>query len=134
MPIIGGRYYANPSYGRALEEAREAGARNPADGAQDDARGERDDGAPQGRSARDSRPGARHPADDAQDAARSAGAAHHIHISREPRGIVVHVPHHAPSSDDAEPEPHGTWSTHTFAHGDHHAAAEFVKHQLARRA
>ncbi len=26
MPIIGGKYYANPSYGRALEEAREAGA------------------------------------------------------------------------------------------------------------
>ncbi len=105
MPIIGGRFYANPAYGRALEEARE----------QDAGR----DGVAQ----------------DAQDrvAREAEGQAHRIDIQREPDGVKVHVHRHGPGSDDASPEPSGSWETHAFERDDHHGVGEFVKRQLARR-
>ena len=108
MPIIGGRFYANPAYGKALEEAREE------DAARSDARATQD--APPGGVARE-----------------AAGPAHHIHIQREPNGIKVYVHRHGPGSHDASPEPSGSWETRTFERDDHHGVGEFVKRHLARR-
>ncbi len=102
MPMIHGRYYANPAYGRAMEQTR----------------GEEENASP-GR-------------EDGSTSVATSGGVHRIHIQHHPDGIKVRVLHHAPGSDEESAEPSGRFTTHHFEHGDHEGVGRFVTHVLSK--
>ena len=104
MPMIRGRYYANPAYGEAMERARQAELESALSLADEDARH------PSGR----------------------AGEVHHIHILRHPDGVRVHVYDPAPGSDAGDEAPSGPRTTHNFDRDDHRGISDFVSSVLAR--
>ncbi len=103
MPLIRGRYYANPAYGRAMERARGRAAEP--ESAQED---EREPMAGSG-----------------------YGRVHNIHIQPHAEGVGVHVQYHGPDSDAEHDAPSGHWCTHNFDYDDHEGIGRFVANALA---
>ncbi len=115
MPLIRGRYYVNPAYGRAMERAR-------GDPPQAGARGH------------EAEPRLVGGWEDAHEPPRLVGAGrgvHSIHIQRHAEGVRVHLQHHGPASDDEHDAPSGHWCTHNFDCDDHEGVGRFVASALA---
>ena len=114
MPLIRGRYYANPAYGKAMERAR--GHEAEPESARED---EREPTAGPGSVGAGSR--LRH------------GGVHQIHIEPHAEGVRVQVQYHGPTSDAAHDAPSGHWCTHNFDSDDHEGIGRFVASALAHR-
>ncbi len=104
MPLIRGRYYVNPAYGRAMEGARDEAEPRLVGGWEE---------------AHEPPPRL------------SRGSVHSIHIQRHAEGVRVHLQHHGPASDDEHDAPSGHWCTHNFDCDDHEGIGRFVASALA---
>ena len=125
MPLIRGRYYANPAYGKAMERGR--GHEAEPESAREDER----------------EPTA---GPDSVGAGSEHGGVHQIHIEPHAEGVRVQVQYYGPASDAEHDAPSGQptppksfvgskadWCTHNFDSDDHEGIGRFVASALAHR-